>query len=49
MRTNTSLFAHELLCLRLKSFYGVQPGPPSPKGAAPRPTPKKVGSLFRSS
>lgn len=42
---NSSILAHELLCLRLKAFYGVQSGQPSSKAAAvPRPTPKKVGS-----
>jgi hypothetical protein len=31
---NTSLVAHELLTLHLKSFYGPQPcSPPSPKTA----------------
>jgi hypothetical protein len=28
---NTSLLAHELFCLHLKSFYGEQPCSPSPE------------------
>jgi hypothetical protein len=28
---DTSLRTHELLCVHLKCFYGVQPGSPSPK------------------
>jgi hypothetical protein len=47
---DTSLRTHELLCLHLKCFYGVQPGSPSPKsptGGAIRTKVSKKSRLFR--
>jgi hypothetical protein len=48
---NASLFAHELLCLHLRSFYGAQlclqhcsPSPESPTGPA---LTRKAGRKFR--
>lgn len=39
MRLN-SLLAHELLCLRLKSFYDLKTGLRSAKASSTRPLPK---------
>ena len=47
---DTSLRTHELLCLHLKCFYGVQPGSPSPKsptGGAISTKVSKKSRLFR--
>ena len=39
---DTSLRTHELLCLHLKCFYGVQLGSPSPKSPTEGAIPTKV-------
>jgi hypothetical protein len=44
---NTSLLAHELLCLHLKSFYGVQPCSPSPEAPTVPALTGKAGKKFR--
>ena len=48
---NASLLAHELLCLHLKSFYGVQPCmqqcSPSPEAPTVRALTRKAGRKFR--
>jgi hypothetical protein len=44
---DTSLLAHELLCLHLKCFYGVQPGSPSPEAPTGGAIAKKVGKKSR--
>jgi hypothetical protein len=53
---NASLFAHELLCLHLKSFYGVQqlclqpclqPSSPSPEAPTGPALTRKAGWKFR--
>jgi hypothetical protein len=48
---NTSLLAHELFCLHLKSFYGEQPSSPSPEAPTVCASKKKGGkrSLVTSS
>jgi hypothetical protein len=43
-----TLLAHELLCLQLKSFYGVERCSPSPEASTPRLRTKKAGRKFRS-
>ncbi len=43
---HTSLLAHELLRLRLKCFYEVQPSCPSPESPAMRALSKKAASNF---
>ena len=43
---NTSLLAHELLCLRLKCFYEVQPSSPPPEAPAMRTLSKKAVRNF---
>src|ERR1700691_5142136 len=43
---NTSLLAHELLRLRLKCFYEVQPSSPSPESPAMRTLSKKAARNF---
>jgi hypothetical protein len=40
---NTSLLAHELFCLHLKSFYGEQPCSPSPEASTASASKKKGG------
>jgi hypothetical protein len=40
---NTSLLAHELFCLHLKSFYGEQARPASSEAPAVSVLKKKVG------
>jgi hypothetical protein len=45
---NTSLLAHELFCLHLKSFYGEQPCSPSTEAPAGRASKKKGGKRFPS-
>jgi hypothetical protein len=42
-----SLLAHELLCLRLQSFYGVQPCSPSRKPPTERALSKRAGKNLR--
>jgi hypothetical protein len=42
----TSLLAHELFCLHLKSFYGEQPSSPSPEASTVRASKKKGGKRF---
>jgi hypothetical protein len=44
---NASLLAHELLCLHLKSFYGLEPCSPSPEARTVRALTRKVGRRFR--
>jgi hypothetical protein len=46
VKNDTSLLAHELLCLHLKCFYGVQPWSPSSEAPTVRPLAKKVGKKF---
>jgi hypothetical protein len=43
---NTSLLAHELFCLHLKSFYGEQASSPSPEAPTVRVSKKKGGKRF---
>jgi len=43
---STSLLAHELLRLRLKCFYEVQPSSPSPESPAMRTLSKKAARNF---
>ena len=48
---NASLLAHELLCLHLKSFYGVQaclqPCSTTPEAPTGRALTRKAGRKFR--
>jgi hypothetical protein len=44
---DTSLLAHELLYLHLRSFYGVEPCLPAPKTLTVRTQTKKAGKKFR--
>jgi hypothetical protein len=44
---NASLLAHELLCLHLKSFYGLEPSSPSPEAPTVRALTRKAGKKFR--
>jgi hypothetical protein len=44
---DTALLAHELLCVHLRCFYGVDTGLPSKKISARSATAKKKSTLMR--
>jgi hypothetical protein len=44
---NSSLLGHELLCLHLRSFYGIEPCSPAPKTSPMRRRTKEGGKKRR--
>jgi hypothetical protein len=44
---DTSLLAHQLLCLHLKCFYAVQPDSPSPEAPTEGAIAKRAGKKSR--